>query len=106
VNDHRETSPAQAVIDLPAAVTGPFEVYLNGILQQPGVDYQVDDRTLVFPRTLVSEIKMSKLDWVKVTFGIGNYAKHDTVDIAYRHEGRALVATGLQPRGLTPATDA
>jgi hypothetical protein len=105
VNDHTESDPPEAVIDLPAAVTGPFEVYLNGILQQPGVDYQVDDRTLVFPRMLVSEVKMSKLDWVKVTIGIGNYAKHDTVDIAYRHDGRNLVATGLQSRRPTPAPD-
>jgi hypothetical protein len=103
VNDRPDTGTPEAVIDLPPAVTGPFEVYLNGILQQPGVDYQVDDRTLIFPRPLVSEVKMSKLDWVKVTIGIGAYAKHDSVDIAYRHEGRALVATGLQSRRSDPA---
>ena len=29
---------------------------------------------------------------------IGNYRKHDSVDVIYEKDGRRLVATGLRPR--------
>ena len=90
---------AESYVDLPAAIAGHFDVYVNGILQQPGSDYRIEGRTLVFPRLLEPEVKMTKLQWVRVVLGIaGTYGKHDTVDVAYSHEGRNLVATGLRPR--------
>lgn len=85
-------------IDLPAFVDQPLEVYVNGIVQQAGVDYELVDRALVFPRELVPEVKMSLVQWALVTVGIGSYRKHDSVDVIYEQGGRRLVATGLQPR--------
>ena len=41
---------------------------------------------------------MSRRQWALVTVGIGNYRKHDSVDVIYEKEGRRLVATGLRPR--------
>ena len=71
---------------------------MNGIIQQPGVDFELDERALVFPRQLVPEVKMSRRQWALVTVGIGNYKKHDSVDVIYEKDGRRLVATGLRPR--------
>ena len=102
MNDHPEATAPESIIDLPAAIEGEFDVYINGILQQPGTDYRIEGRTLIFPRPLEPEIKMSKTQWVKVTVGIGSYRKHDSVDITYHRAGRNLVATGLKPRN--PAT--
>jgi hypothetical protein len=85
-------------VDLPAFVDGLFEVYVNGIPQQAGVDYQLVDRTLVFPRELVPEVKMTKLQWALVTVGIGSYRKSDSVDVIYERDGRRLVAAGLPLR--------
>ena len=90
--------PEQSTVELPPLVTEPFEVYLNGVLQQPEVDFRLDGRTLVFPRTLVPEVKMRKYQWALVTVGIGSYAKHDSVDIVYEYEGRRLVAHALRAR--------
>lgn len=98
MNDQPEPVATESIIDLPGTVDGEFHVYINGILQQPGTDYRIEGRTLVFPRPLKPEIKMSKTQWIKVTVGIGNYRKHDTVDITYQHAGRKRVATGLKPR--------
>jgi hypothetical protein len=98
MNEQPETGVSESLVDLPAAVAGEFEVYINGILQRPGSDYRIEGRTLVFPRPLAAEVKMSKSQWVKVAIGIGSYGKHDTVDITYQHVGRRLVATGLRPR--------
>jgi hypothetical protein len=91
----------EAWVDLPAFVETPLEVYLNGIPQQAGADYQLVGRTLVFPRELVAEVKMTKLQWVLVTFGIGSYKKHDSVDVIYERDGRRLVASGLPARPRT-----
>ncbi len=89
----------ECIVDLPSGVEAPFEVYLNGIPQTAGTDFRIDGRTLVFPRTIVPEAKMSKLQWVLVTFGItAGHAKHDSVDVIYSRDGRRLVATGLRPR--------
>ena len=91
--------------DLPPYVEEPLEVYLNGILQRPGVDFELLGRTLVFPRTLEPEVKLSKLQWVLVALGVtGSHKKYDSVDVIYQHEGRRLVATGLTPTA-NPGSD-
>jgi hypothetical protein len=93
------TAAAESHVDLPPAVEGDFDVYVNGILQQPGSDYRLDGRTLVFPRPLVREVKMSKLQLLRAALGIaGTYNKYDSVDVTFRAGGRNQVATGLQPR--------
>jgi hypothetical protein len=89
-------------IDIPGYIKQPFGVYLNGIQQEAGVDYQIVDNTLVFSRELIPHLKMTPLQWFLVGVGIGNYRKYDTVDITYEREGRRLVATGLPARQRTP----
>jgi hypothetical protein len=90
---------SESRFDLPPFVGEPLEVYVNGIAQQPGVDYELADRTLVFPRALEPEVKMSKLQWVLVALGVtGSHKKFDSVDVIYEHDGRRLVASGLPPR--------
>jgi hypothetical protein len=92
-------STSETWYDLPALVQEPFQVYVNGIPQQAGVDYEVVGRTLVFQRALKPEAKMSRIQWVLHALGIaGTYQKHHTVDIAYDHQGGPQVVTGLQPR--------
>ena len=99
MTDPKHPHRTDSVIDLPAGVDGDFDVYVNGILQQPGTDYRIEGRTLVFPRHLQPEIPMSKLQLLRALLGIaGTYRKHDAVDVAYRHGGKNLVATGLRPR--------
>ena len=97
-------------VDLPneVDVDGNFDVYINGILQEYGADYQIDGRTLVFPtRALTAEVKMTKFQFVRAALGIaGTYSKHDNIDVTYERDGRKLVATGLRPRSpLLEATD-
>jgi hypothetical protein len=99
MTDAIDPERSESLIDLPDAVDGDFDVYVNGILQQRGTDYHVVGRTLVFPRPLQPEIAMSKLQLLRALLGIaGTYRKHDSVDIAFQHAGRHLVATGLHPR--------
>jgi hypothetical protein len=86
----------RSTVELPPEVTGPFDVYVNGVLQRPGVDYERHGRTLVFPDTLEREGRLGFWRWLSLFLGIaGTYRRNDTVDVAYERDGRKLVATGL-----------
>jgi hypothetical protein len=87
---------ARSVVDLPAGVAGEFEVYLNGVLQQPGTDYRLEGRALVFDRALEREGRLGFWRWLSMVLGIaGSYGRNDTVDVIYDAGGRRVVATGL-----------
>lgn len=80
-----------SIVRLPAGVRPPFEVYLNGVRQQEGVDYDVNGDLLRFPRRLVRD-QVSGWRWLIGAFGIGTYRQDDSVDIRYETDGRTLVA--------------
>jgi hypothetical protein len=85
-------------VELPPAVPEEFEVFVNGVRQEPGVDYRVQGRTLVFTRQLHQEGKLGAARWTSIFLGVaGTYRKHDTVDVVYERGGRKTVATGLTP---------
>ena len=85
-------------MELPAGVPAEFDVFVNGVRQEPGDDYRVQGRTLVFSRSLAQEGKLGTLRWASMFLGVaGTYRKHDTVDVVYQRDGRRVVATGLTP---------
>lgn len=89
---------AESRVELPPDVPEEFEVYVNGVRQQPGRDYRVQGRTLIFPKELAHEGKLGAMRWTSMLLGVaGTYRKHDSVDVVYRRDGRRLVATGLRP---------
>ena len=83
-------------VPLPSDVREPFEVYVNGVLQVRGSDYDVEFGELRFLRPLAQEGRLGWLRWASMFFGVaGTYRKHDTVDVAYESGGRRRVASGL-----------
>ena len=73
-------------------------MFINGVRQEPGSDYRVQGRTLVFTRQLAHEGRLGALRWASMFLGVaGTYRKHDTVDVVYERRGRRVVATGLRP---------
>jgi hypothetical protein len=88
--------PSRSRVQLPGYVSAPFEVYVNGIRQQPGRDFRQEGNTLVFDRELASEGRLGFWRWASMLLGIaGTYRKNDVVDVVYRAGGRRQVATGL-----------
>jgi hypothetical protein len=82
-------------VPLPDGAQPPFRVFVNGVAQQPGKDYEVIANHLVFDRPLEKE-RLSKGKWAAIFFGLwGYYGKNDSVDVHYRVGGRDAVATGL-----------
>jgi hypothetical protein len=86
-------------VDLPDYVPSDFEVYVGGVRQERGVDYEVEGRSLVFPRPIAQEGKLGFWRWASMWLGIaGTYRKHEVVDVVYDAGGRRAVETGLLPR--------
>lgn len=86
----------RSVVDLPPGVRQPFEVYLNGVRQQPGTDFRIEGGSLVFDRPLEREGRLGFWRWMSMVLGIaGSYGRNDTVDVIYDAGGRRVVATGL-----------
>ena len=90
-----ESGGSQVV--LPPAVTPPFEVFLNGVPQRPGVDFRQSGRTLLFDRELAPEGRLGFWRWLSLFLGVaGTYRKNDSVDVAYSDGGSRRVVT-LRP---------
>ena len=84
----------RSIVRLPASVAEPFDVYVNGVRQELGVDYEVHDGALHFRRRLASD-RVSGWRWLVGAFGIGTYRQDDSVDVRYELDGRPMLAERL-----------
>ena len=82
---------ARSKVKLPGGVRTPFEVYVNGVPQELGRDYRVQEGELLFERELVQQ-KLGVRAWLLGFWGIGTYKRNDEVDIRYELDGRPMVA--------------
>jgi len=82
-------------VPLPPGVRSPFEVYVNGVRQELGVDYQISEGALLFERELVSQ-KLGMRAWLLGFWGIGTYKRNDEIDIRYERDGAPTVARALE----------
>ena len=83
-------------VPLPDGAEPPIRVFVNGVPQERGKDYQLVRGELLFDRPLEKE-RLSKRKWTAIFFGLwGYYGKNDSVDVQYRRGGRELIATGLE----------
>jgi hypothetical protein len=83
-------------VQLPAGVGERFEVFVNGVAQQPGRDFRREDNELVFERRLANEGRLGFWRWLSLFLGVaGTYRQNDSVDVVYDVDGRKVVATGL-----------
>jgi hypothetical protein len=73
-----------------------FQVYVNGVLQEPGRDFRREGGELVFDRRLAKEGRLGFWRWLSLFLGVaGTYRQNDSVDVVYEVNGRRVVATGL-----------
>lgn len=84
-----------SIVSLPPDVRSPFEVYVNGVRQQAGEDYELDGRCLVFERELRKEGKLGFWRWFRGAFGVGTYVQNDSVDVSYERNGRPALIESL-----------
>ena len=84
---------------LPTQVRGDYAVFVNGVRQREGVDYDVAGRDLRFARPLAKEQRLGFWRWFWGAFGIGSYGRNDQVDVTWEVEGHPQVAHALE---ITP----
>jgi hypothetical protein len=91
-------------VELPSHIGGTFEVFVNGVPQARGTDYEQHGRTLSFESELAQEGKLGFWRWISLFFGVaGTYRKNDTVDIVYTRNGRRTVES-LQVQASWPTS--
>jgi hypothetical protein len=82
-------------VPLPRGANPPYRVFVNGVPQREGVDFEVGGDELRFSRPLEKE-RIGVGRWTAIFLGLfGSYGKNDSVDVQYRIGGRDAVATGL-----------
>ena len=82
-------------IKLPAGAEAPYTVFVNGIEQREGVDYNMRAGEIVFTRQLVKE-KVGTGRWLAMYLGLfGTYRKHETVDLQFHRAGRVELRSDL-----------
>jgi hypothetical protein len=85
-------------VELPAGIGDEYEVYVNGVPQEPGRDFDRIGDTLVFRRALAREGRLGPIRWLSMLLGIaGTYREHESVDVVYERGGRRTVATLAPP---------
>jgi hypothetical protein len=83
-------------VELPADALPPFQVFLNGVQQEQGRDFQVEGRALLFDRPLAQEGRLGFWRWLSILLGVaGTYRQNDSVDVVYQRGGRRVVANNL-----------
>ena len=91
-----DKTTVQTRVPLPADVTRPFDVFVNGVPQSEGTDYVVRSGYLYFERPMKEEGKLGLMRWTSIFLGIaGSYGQNDSVDIAYEVDGKKVVAAKL-----------
>ena len=88
-------------VRLPAGAEPPIRVYVNGVEQTEGVDYEVGPHEVVFARPIVKET-VTPGRWMAMYLGLfGTYRKNETVDVEYRRGGKVELAAdvGIVPDG-------
>jgi hypothetical protein len=85
-------------IDLPPQISRPFEVFVNGVQQVEGTDFEIVGSSLVFQRPLEREGPLGFWRWARMALGIaGTYRKNDLIDVVFSQNGRRTVATLAPP---------
>src|SRR3954451_16913407 len=84
------------IVRLPRGAEPLYRVFVNGVPQREGSDYQVRVGALVFSRHLEKEGKLVFWRWFAMFMALfGTYRKNDSVDVEYALGGRRQLAVGL-----------
>ena len=93
-------------VPLPPHAQRPFQVFVNGIEQQEGRDFEVQGGELVFAGELVPPRQDTMKTYARLMFW-GRYKTEHSVDVAYAVNGQQRVASKLAispPHTSPPST--
>jgi hypothetical protein len=83
-------------VRLPRGAAPPIRVYVNGVEQAAGSDYERRGGELVFARPIVKET-VTPGRWMAMYLGLfGTYRKNETVDVEYTLGGKTQLASDVE----------
>lgn len=82
-------------VKLPAGAEPPFTVFINGVEQSLGSDYNIESGEIVFSRQILKET-VGKGRWLAMYLGLfGTYRRNDTVDLEFNRGGKTTLIDDL-----------
>jgi hypothetical protein len=82
-------------VQLPAGAEAPYVVFINGVEQREGADYEVRAGEIVFTRQIVKE-KVGTGRWLAMYLGLfGTYRKDETIDLQFQRTGKVELVSDL-----------
>jgi len=90
-------------VKIPAGAQPPFTVFINGVEQTEGEDFNIEGTEIVFTRPIVKE-QMNTGRWLAMYLGLfGTYRKDEKVDLQFTRDGKVELIPDLP---LVPYPDA
>jgi len=82
-------------VKLPAGAEAPYAVFINGVEQRQGADYDVRAGEIVFTREIIKE-KVGAGRWLAMYLGLfGTYRKDETIDLQFQRGGKLELISDL-----------
>ena len=82
-------------VRIPRRAERPFTVFINGVEQAEGADYEVEGPEIAFHRPIVKE-KIGTSRWLAMYLGLwGTYRKNETVDLEFSRDGKVELISDL-----------
>jgi len=82
-------------VKLPAGAEPPFTVFINGVEQSLGADYNIEAGEIVFTRQILKE-KVGTGRWLAMYLGLfGTYRKDETIDLQFSRDGKVQLISDL-----------
>ena len=82
-------------VKLPAGAEAPFTVFINGVEQSDGGDYNIEGAEIVFTRPIIKE-KMNTGRWLAMYLGLfGTYRKDEKIDLQFSRDGKVELVADL-----------
>ena len=83
-------------VKLPAGAEAPYAVFVNGVEQREGDDYDVRAGEIVFRREIVKE-KVGAGRWLAMYLGLfGTYRKDETIDLQFQRQGKVELVSDVE----------
>jgi hypothetical protein len=82
-------------VKLPEGVEPPYVVFVNGVQQVEGSDYELKADEIVFGRPIIKE-KVGVGRWLAMYLGLfGTYRKDETIDLQFSRDGKTTLLSDL-----------
>lgn len=75
-------------VRIPNGAEEPLTVFINGVEQREGVDYEIEGNEVRFAKPIIKE-EIGTGRWLAMYLGVfGTYRKDEKVDLQYRRDGK------------------